>query len=84
MYINNLDSARKRSLAPTIAGLAVKLPTPCVCGSHAATIAADNVLDCACGRRRNPLSERTIGFITELVRCYGAPPDPIILRRSPE
>jgi hypothetical protein len=83
MEIDHHDSARKH-VAPDITGLAVRLPTPCVCGSHATTIAADHVLDCACGRRRNPLSERTIGFIVELVRCYGAPTDPIILRRIPE
>jgi hypothetical protein len=79
----NERRAHKRDQAPSIIGLAVQMPAPCRCGSHTATIALDHVLECACGARRNPLSERTIGFLTEVVRCFGEPDGPIILRRTP-
>jgi hypothetical protein len=68
--------------APSIVGLAVKLPSPCRCGSCIATITADHVLKCECGVRRNPLSKKTIEFITAVTRSFGAPVDPIILRRG--
>jgi hypothetical protein len=55
-------------VAPDIIRLAVRLPTPCACGSHTV--------------RRNPLSERTVSFLRELTRHYGAPATPIILRRG--
>jgi hypothetical protein len=74
---------RKRDRAPAITGLAVTLPTPCSrCGACAATIAADHVLECGCGMRRNPLSKATIGFVTEVVGCFGTPVGPIVLRRG--
>jgi hypothetical protein len=75
-------SRHKRGQAPAITGLAVKLPTPCSCGSHAATIAADHVLECKCGRRRNPLSQRTAEFLQQIVGSFGAPVTPVILRRN--
>jgi hypothetical protein len=81
MNIISADQRHKRGAAPSIVGLAVKLPSPCSCGSHIATIGADHVLQCECGVRRNPLSKKTIEFITEMARCFGAPADPIILRR---
>ena len=59
-------------VAPSIVCLAVQMPSPCRCGSRLATIAADHALKCECGARRNPLSERTINFITEIARCFGA------------
>jgi hypothetical protein len=68
--------------APSIVGLTVKLPSPCRCGSCIATIGADHVLQCICGARRNPLSQKTVEFITAVARCFGAPGDPIILRRG--
>jgi hypothetical protein len=71
-------------VAPSIVGLAVQMPSPCRCGSRLATVAADHVLKCECGARRNPLSERTIDFITEIARCFGAPDRPIFLRRKRE
>jgi hypothetical protein len=69
--------------APAIAGLAVELPTACrSCGSYTATIALDcRCLQCGCGARRNPLSQTTIGFLTEVARCIGRPVDPIVFRR---
>jgi hypothetical protein len=81
MNIVGADQRYKRGAAPSIVGLSVKLPTPCSCGSHIATIGADYVLQCVCGARRNPLSKKTIEFITEVTRRFGAPADPIILRR---
>jgi hypothetical protein len=69
-------------VAPSIVGL--QMPSPCGCGSRLATIAADHVLKCECGARRNPLSERTINFITEIARCFGVPDRPIFLRRKRE
>jgi len=80
----NERRARKRDQAPSIVGLAVQMPSPCRCGSRLATIAADHVLKCECGARRNPLSERTINFITEIARCFGVPDRPIFLRRKRE
>jgi hypothetical protein len=68
--------------APSIVGLMVKLPSPCRCGLSIATIDTEHVLQCICGVRRNPLSKRTIEFITAVARCFGAPVDPIILRRG--
>ena len=81
----NERRARKRDQAPSIIGLAVQMPAPCSsCGSRLANIALDHVLECACGARRNPLSKKTIEFITAVARCFGAPVDPIVLRRKPE
>jgi hypothetical protein len=68
--------------APSIVGLTVKLPSPCRCGSHLATIAIGHVLQCECGARRNPLTERTVNFITAVAHTFGMPADPIILRRG--
>jgi hypothetical protein len=80
----NERRAHKRDQAPSIIGLAVQMPAPCSsCGSRLANIAADHVLQCECSVKRNPLSERTITFITEVVRSFGTPVDPIILRRKP-
>jgi hypothetical protein len=75
---------RKHDQAPSIVGLAVQMPSPCKCGSRLATIAADHVLKCECGARRNALSKKTIEFITAVARCFGAPTNPIILRRKTE
>jgi hypothetical protein len=85
MNVMQIQTARfsvKHSKVPSIVGLAVKLPVPCRCGSHIATIGADYVLQCGCGARRNPLSRRTIEFIVAVTRCFGAPADPVILRRN--
>jgi hypothetical protein len=76
--------ACKHDQAPSIVGLAVQIPSPCRCGSRVATIVADHALQCAeCAGRRNRLSERTVRFLTEVVRCFGEPDRPIILRRPP-
>jgi hypothetical protein len=81
MQITHHDSRRK---SVVLTGLAVRLPTPCGCGSQAAKIGADNVLVCICGVRRNSLSARTIEFLEKLVAAYGAPDKPVILRRNPD
>jgi hypothetical protein len=60
--------------APSIVGL-VKQPSTCGCGSRLASIGGDHVLQSACGARRNPLSKKTIEFITAVARCFGAPSD---------
>jgi hypothetical protein len=59
--------------APSIVGLTVKLPSPCRCGLSIATI---------CGARRNPLSQKTVEFLTAVARTFGMPTDPIILGRG--
>jgi len=66
----------------------VRLPGRCRCGAVLATIDVDELsaaaaLRCStCSAPRGWLSHRTLDFITDAIRHFGVPTDPIIIRRG--
>ena len=73
--------------ASAIAGLEVRLPSPCRCGNHFAIIGSSSGphaarLDCtACGTWCRWLSHQEAAFITEIVGKFGCPTTPIAIRQ---
>src|SRR5262245_7695190 len=69
-----------------IIGLAIVMPTPCPrCNGVAATIGTGRgphsaSLMCSCGRHLGWMSAQTFDFITEIVRRFGRPTEPIQVR----
>jgi hypothetical protein len=55
----------------------------CRCGSDVCTVGAELVVSCSeCGVRRGRLTERTAGFLRQIVSTFGLPDKPVILRRA--
>jgi hypothetical protein len=75
-------------LAPdaTLVGWSVRMPAPCPhCYGVAATIGAGRgphsaSLRCGCGRHLGWMSAETFTFITAIVRQFGRPTEPIVVR----
>src|SRR5262245_54799640 len=73
--------------ADVLFGLSVQLPDLCRCGSTLASIEAGRGphcagLRCACGRHRGWVSGASHKFLTETVRRFGRPAQPIRIRAS--
>ena len=80
-----LDWFRKTAASDVLLGLAVELPDHCHCGSTLAAIEAGvgphcAGLRCACGRHRGWLATAAHKFLTETVRRFGRPTEPIQIR----
>lgn len=55
----------------------------CRCGSDVCIVGAELAVNCVdCGGRRGHLTERTAAFISQVIAQFGAPLNPIILRRE--
>jgi hypothetical protein len=67
-----------------VTGVMVRPPGRCRCGAELATIDASGTeLRCsACSALRGRLSQATLGFITESIRLFDIPTQPIIIRRG--
>jgi hypothetical protein len=69
-------------------GLSITLPEQCpACHGHDAVIGASHgpykiSIMCACGRHLGWLSVESFNFLTEIVRCFGRPTEPICVRRK--
>ena len=74
----------------SLVDITVRLPGRCRCGAELATIDVDAAelsaaaaLRCStCSAPRGWLSHRTLDFITDAIRHFGVPTDPIIIRRG--
>jgi hypothetical protein len=81
-----LDFFNKTAAPDTsLIGLPVQLPDPCRCGSTMAAIDVGCVahragLRCACGRHRGWVSGVSHKFVTETVKRFGRPTQPIQIR----
>jgi hypothetical protein len=70
------------------AGLAVQLPSPCRCGAGSAEIELGRGphlagLRCiACGKHRGWMSREAHRFIVEVVKKFGRPSSPIVIRTN--
>jgi len=76
---------RETAASDLLLGLPVQLPDLCYCGSTLATIEAGvgshrAGLRCACGRHRGWLATAAHKFLTETVRRFGRPTEPIQIR----
>jgi hypothetical protein len=64
-------------------GLSVRLSNACRCTSVVATIGDANVLICrSCQRRCGILSSFTATWLQQVVKAFGRPTDPIVLRQN--
>ena len=69
-------------------GLVVDLQQPCKCGAYVAVIGCGKgphlaSLRCeACDEHRGWLSQQTHSFISETIKRFGRPTDPIRVRRA--
>jgi hypothetical protein len=74
--------------ANDLVGLIIKLPEPCpCCKAHAAVIGAGRgphraSILCACGRRLGWVSKLSGDFLTETIRVFGRPTEPIAISRN--
>jgi hypothetical protein len=81
-----LDLFEQGSVSPgVLLGLPVRLPDLCHCGSTLAAIESGRGphiagLRCACGQHRGWLSRASHKFLTETVRRFGRPTQPIRIR----
>jgi hypothetical protein len=70
----------------TLIGLALQMPTPCICGAVTAGIEAGRGphvagLRCsACGKHRGWMSHEAHRFITAVAQKFGRPAGPIVVR----
>ena len=76
---------RKTAASDLLLGLPVELPDLCHCGSILAAIEAGAGphhagLRCACGRHRGWVSTAAYNFLTETVKWFGRPTEPIQIR----
>jgi hypothetical protein len=75
--------------AKDLVGLIIKLPEPCpCCKGHAAVIGAGRgphraSILCACGRRFGWVSKLSGDFLTETIRVFGRPTEPIAISHKP-
>ena len=73
----------------SLVGLAIRLPEPCPrCSGHDAVIGAGRgphkaSIMCVCGRHLGWMSIATFNFISETVRRFGRPSEPICVTRKP-
>jgi hypothetical protein len=64
-------------------GLSVRSSNVCRCTSVVATIGDGNVLICrGCQRRRGILPSLTANWLQQVVKTFGRPTDPIVLRQN--
>jgi len=80
-----LNLFRETGASDVLLGLAVELPNLCHCGSILAAIEAGvgphrAGLRCACGRHRGWVSTAAHKFLTETVKRFGRPTEPIGIR----
>ena len=72
-----------------LVGLAITLPQPCPrCSGHDAVIGTGRgrhraSIMCVCGRHLGWMSTVTFNFISETVRRFGRPSEPISVNRKP-
>lgn len=76
---------KETAASDVLLGLAVQLPDLCHCGSTLAAIEAGvgphrAGLRCACGRHRGWLATEAHKFLTEMVKRFGCPTEPIRIR----
>jgi hypothetical protein len=70
------------------AGLRVRLPDVCKCGADIALIGAGRgphqaSLHCdSCGRHRGWVSKTSHDFLTGIIKSFGCPTEPIVIRRG--
>jgi hypothetical protein len=72
-----------------IIGVLVQPDDGCSCGEQVAVVEAPvpphagSLVCCSCGKHRGWLPERARDFITETIKQFGRPTEPVAYRRSP-